>query len=112
MQITGADCRIAGDDGECRCSDITRGQWRQIGKEVAALGLNFNEISAANSRGRRRRGEEVMRGRMGEMRRALKEEQEEEEEEEVGLVPLVGERASRAWLPGESATGIRAILHR
>ena len=51
-----------------------------------------------------------MRGRMGEMRRALKE--EEEEEEEVGLVPLVGERASRAWLPGESATGIRAILHR
>ena len=57
-----------------------------------------------------------MRGRMGEMRRALEEEEEEEqkkeEEEEVGLVPLVGERASRAWLPGESATGIRAILHR
>ena len=41
--------QIAGGRASAGASDITWGQWRQIGREVAALGLNFNEISAANS---------------------------------------------------------------
>ena len=41
--------QIAGGRASAGASDITWGQWRRIGREVAALGLNFNEISAANS---------------------------------------------------------------
>ena len=48
LQVHLVQVKIAGQC-RCRCSDITGGQWRQIGREVAALGLNFNEISAANS---------------------------------------------------------------
>ena len=54
VQIAGVRVQVLGD--------ITWGQWRQIGTEVAALGLNFNEISAANSGRKERR--DVMRGRM------------------------------------------------
>ena len=77
-------------------------------REVAALGLNFNEISAANS-GRKEKEGCDEREDEEEMRRMLLEEEKEEkeeEEEEEGLVPLVGEkRAYRAWQPGQECTG-------
>ena len=70
-------------------------------REVAALGLNFNEISAANS-GRKEKEGCDEREDEEEMRRMLSEEEEKEEE----LVPLVGgKRAYRAWQPGQECTG-------